>query len=76
MDSPSIETLQEFFGYLLAADTTQQKILMWMPVIFMAFMFTFPSGLVLYWVTSNSLSILQQLIINRVKIPDLVEQKS
>ena len=57
-------------------DPTQQRILMWMPVVFTAFMFNFPSGLVLYWLTSNTLSILQQLIINRVKIPDLVEQKT
>ena len=55
-------------------DPTQQKIMMWMPLIFMVFMFNFPSGLVLYWLTSNTLSILQQLVINRVKIPDLVEK--
>ena len=55
-------------------DPTQHKIMMWMPLIFMVFMFNFPSGLVLYWLTSNTLSILQQLVINRVKIPDLVEK--
>jgi YidC/Oxa1 family membrane protein insertase len=59
-----------------AMDPTQQKILMWMPVIFTAFMFNFPSGLVLYWLTSNLLSILQQLIINRVQVPELVERKT
>ena len=56
-----------------ALDPTQQKIMMWMPVIFLVFMMNFPSGLVLYWLTSNTLSILQQMIINRVEIPDLVE---
>ena len=56
-------------------DPAQQKILMLMPLIFMVFMFSFPSGLVLYWVTSNGLSILQQLIINRAHIPDLVDPK-
>ena len=57
-------------------DPAQQRILMFMPLIFMVFMFSFPSGLVLYWVTSNTLSILQQLIINRAHIPDLVESNS
>lgn len=55
-------------------DPTQQKIMMWMPAIFMVFMMTFPSGLVLYWFTSNLLSILQQLVINRVKVPEPVER--
>lgn len=57
-------------------DPAQQKILMFMPLIFMIFMFSFPSGLVLYWVTSNILSILQQVIINRAHIPDLVDPKN
>lgn len=51
-------------------DPTQQKILQFMPLIFLVFMINFPSGLVLYWLTSNSLSILQQLIINRIKVPE------
>lgn len=47
------------------ADPMQQKIMMLMPV-FMTFLFvTFPSGLVLYWVVSNLISIAQQLMINR-----------
>lgn len=57
-------------------DPSQQRIMMFMPLIFMVFMFSFPSGLVLYWLTSNCLSILQQLIINRAHIPDLVDSKS
>ena len=57
-------------------DPTQAKIMMWLPVIFTVFMFGFPSGLVLYWFTSNLLSIGQQIIINRVKIPEPVEQSA
>lgn len=57
-------------------DPAQQRMLMFMPLIFMVFMFSFPSGLVLYWLTSNMLSILQQLIINRAHIPELAESKS
>ena len=54
-------------------DPTQAKIMMWMPVIFMFFMMGFPSGLVLYWLTSNVLSIAQQLLINRIKVPEPVD---
>jgi YidC/Oxa1 family membrane protein insertase len=56
------------------ADPVQARIMQWMPVIFTLFMFTFPSGLTLYWLTSNILSIAQQVVINRVKVPEPVEQ--
>ncbi|MGB6976689.1 MAG: membrane protein insertase YidC [Gammaproteobacteria bacterium] len=46
-------------------DPTQAKILMFMPVIFTVFFMAFPSGLVLYWLTNNCLSILQQWYIMR-----------
>lgn len=54
-------------------DPTQAKIMMWMPVIFTVFMLSFPSGLMVYWSTSNLLSITQQAIINRVKVPEPAE---
>jgi YidC/Oxa1 family membrane protein insertase len=54
-------------------DPTQAKIMMWMPVVFTLFMFTFPSGLMVYWSTSNLLSITQQILINRVKVPEPAE---
>ncbi len=41
-------------------DPTQAKILMLMPVVFTAMFITFPSGLVVYWLTNNVLSIAQQ----------------
>ena len=43
-----------------SADPTQAKIMMLMPVIFTVFFASFPSGLVLYWLTNNVISILQQ----------------
>ncbi len=46
-------------------DPMQQKIFQWFPVIMTFFFLTFPAGLVLYWLTSNLLSIGQQLVINR-----------
>ncbi|HEX7926919.1 MAG TPA: membrane protein insertase YidC, partial [bacterium] len=54
-------------------DPVQAKVMLWMPVIFTFFMLNFPAGLTLYWFTSNLLSILQQLIINRVQIPDFAD---
>tara|TARA_B100000700_G_scaffold331036_1_gene460911 strand:- start:2335 stop:4104 length:1770 start_codon:yes stop_codon:yes gene_type:complete len=54
-------------------DSTQAKIMQMLPFIFTIFTFTFPSGLTLYWVTSNILSIAQQQIINRIKTPEMLE---
>ena len=52
-------------------DSTQAKVMQMLPFIFTIFTFTFPSGLTLYWVTSNILSIAQQQIINRIKTPEV-----
>ena len=52
-------------------DSTQAKVMQMLPFIFTIFTFTFPSGLTLYWVTSNILSIAQQQIINRIKTPEM-----
>ncbi len=41
-------------------DPTQRKVMMLMPVIFTFLFLNFPSGLVLYWLTNNVLSIAQQ----------------
>ena len=41
-------------------DPVQAKVMMVLPFMFTFFFAFFPSGLVLYWVVSNSLSILQQ----------------
>jgi len=46
-------------------DPLQQKIFKWFPVLMTFFFLTFPSGLVLYWLTNNILSIAQQVFINR-----------
>ncbi|MCB0329541.1 MAG: membrane protein insertase YidC [Bdellovibrionales bacterium] len=44
-------------------DEQQKKIMMMMPVVFtiMFIVFPFPSGLVLYWLTNNLISIVQQV---------------
>jgi len=46
-------------------DPVQQKVMQALPIIFTAFFAFFPSGLVLYWVVNNCLSILQQWHITR-----------
>jgi len=48
-------------------DPTQAKVMKWMPVMMMFFFLNMPSGLVLYWVISNILTIFQQMLFNKVK---------
>jgi YidC/Oxa1 family membrane protein insertase len=48
------------------ADPTQQKIFMVMPVIFTVMFLNVPSGLVVYWLVSNLLTIGQQYMTNRI----------
>ncbi|ALD14988.1 membrane protein insertase [Buchnera aphidicola (Aphis glycines)] len=46
-----------------AADPLQQKIVHFMPVVFTLFFLWFPAGLVLYYIVSNLVTIIQQKII-------------
>ena len=46
-------------------DPMQQKIMLFMPVIFTFFFLNFPSGLVIYWLWNNLLQIGQQYYINK-----------
>ncbi len=46
-------------------DPVQQKVMTFMPVMFTVFFLWFPSGLVLYWLTSNIITIVQQWLIYR-----------
>ncbi len=47
------------------ADPTQQMIFAWMPWVFMFMLGGFASGLVLYWITNNTLTFTQQYLIMR-----------
>ncbi len=47
------------------SDQTQKWIMRAMPIMFVLFLFRFPSGLFVYWVTTNVWTIGQQLIIRR-----------
>ncbi len=46
-------------------DSTQQKIMLLMPVVFTFLFLSFPSGLVLYWLINNVFGIAQQFYINQ-----------
>ena len=51
-----------------AADPMQQKIMMFLPLIFTVLFLNFPAGLVLYWLVNNVLSIAQQqMMIRKLK---------
>lgn len=58
-------------------DPTQQKMMLFMPVIFTVLFASFPSGLVLYWLVNNVLSVLQQWhIIRRYEREHAQKRKS
>ena len=46
-------------------DPTQAKIMLFLPVVFTMMFLSFPSGLVIYWLLNNLISIGQQLYINK-----------
>ncbi len=56
-----------------ATDATQAQIMAWMPWVFMFMLGQFSSGLVLYWISNNTLTFLQQYTImwSHGKRPDL-----
>ncbi|MDP2015869.1 membrane protein insertase YidC [Hydrogenophaga sp.] len=49
----------------LPPDPLQAKLMWLMPLMFSVMFFFFPSGLVLYWITNNVLTIAQQSFINK-----------
>ncbi|MGH7806454.1 MAG: YidC/Oxa1 family membrane protein insertase, partial [Candidatus Binatia bacterium] len=46
-------------------DPAQQRMMMFMPVIFTVMFVSFPAGLVLYWLVNNVLTIAQQAYMQR-----------
>jgi len=66
---PALMMLTSWIQYTLQPtppDPVQAKMMMIMPFVFGVMFFFFPSGLVLYYVLNNGLSILQQWRINKV----------
>jgi YidC/Oxa1 family membrane protein insertase len=54
-------------------DPVQQQIFAWMPWVFMFMLGSFASGLVVYWITNNTITFIQQYLImwNHGKRPDI-----
>ncbi len=48
-----------------ATDPMQARVMQMLPIVFTFMFLWFPAGLVLYWVTNNTLSMLQQYIITK-----------
>ena len=57
------------------ADPMQAKVFKFMPIICTVFMLFFPAGLVLYWICNNSITILQQSLINKAVEKDRVKRE-
>ena len=49
----------------VSADKTQKYIMYALPFLFVGFVFQFPAGLLLYWITTNLWTIVQQMIVKR-----------
>jgi YidC/Oxa1 family membrane protein insertase len=46
-------------------DQTQRRIMLFMPLFFVVFIISFPAGVIVYWITTNSWTILQQYIVRK-----------
>jgi len=68
--------LQQRLMPMGSMDPMQQKMMRLMPLMFGIFMFSFPSGLVLYFSVNNTLTILQQWVIYRKKDETPVSARS
>jgi YidC/Oxa1 family membrane protein insertase len=49
----------------MSADPMQEKMMLFMPILFTFLFWSFPTGLVLYWLVNNVISIGQQYYINK-----------
>src|SRR5438105_302702 len=58
----------QVFSTLVAmatADPNQRRLMLLLPVVFIVFLYRFPAGLLVYWITTNLWTIGQQLLIRR-----------
>ncbi|MEO5741805.1 MAG: membrane protein insertase YidC [Vicinamibacterales bacterium] len=60
------QVLQQKMMPMTGADPVQQKMMLFMPVMFTFLFITSPAGLALYWFASNVLVICQQVLTNRM----------
>jgi YidC/Oxa1 family membrane protein insertase len=50
-------------------DTNQKRLMFALPFLFVPFIISFPAGLLVYWITTNSWTVGQQLLIRKVLPP-------
>ncbi|MGB2712204.1 MAG: YidC/Oxa1 family membrane protein insertase, partial [Conexibacter sp.] len=50
-------------------DKNQRMIMLALPIVFVAFIINFPAGLMVYWITTNCWTIVQQLIVKKTVGP-------
>jgi len=62
--------IQQKLNPPVSQDPMQQKIFMYLPLVFTFMFLWFPAGLVLYWVVNNILTIAQQWFINKKILGD------
>lgn len=67
--------IQQKITPMTTTDPMQQKIMLWMPVLFSAMMLTLPSGLTLYILISTVFGIIQHYIFMKDKSPAAVPAK-
>jgi YidC/Oxa1 family membrane protein insertase len=53
----------------VSADKNQRRLILALPLIFVFFIINFPAGLIVYWITTNFWTILQQFIVRRTVGP-------
>jgi len=52
-------------------DQTQRRMMMLLPLFFVIFIISFPAGLILYWITTNTWTMAQQWVMRRRIKPDV-----
>lgn len=60
---------------MTTTDARQSKIMFIMPVVFGFISWQFPSGILIYWVTTNAWSIGQQWLVNKLVIKEKVKEE-
>jgi YidC/Oxa1 family membrane protein insertase len=53
----------------VSADKSQRRLMIALPLVFVAFIINFPAGLILYWITTNTWTIVQQYIVKKTVGP-------
>jgi YidC/Oxa1 family membrane protein insertase len=49
----------------VTADRNQRLLIIALPIVFVPFIYTFPAGLLLYWITTNLWTVVQQTVIRK-----------